>query len=451
MSLGQVLLILLLIALNAFFVGVEFAVVASRRSRLDLIGGQDSHSVSLVRRWLEDEASRDRLIAASQLGITVVSLALGAAGENAFEALLEPYFHEMDLAENLAFLNSIIAGLPLAISLAVVTGFHVVLGEQVPKVAVLRTPERFALIAAPFMQIFINIFRGFIFLLDWATRLVLNMLGVGGNPASGHTHSTTISLDELRMIVSGPEVAGVIDPPEREMLSAVIDFGGLVVRQVAIPRTEIVAVDAKAPISEAVRLAAESGVTKLPVYEDSLDQIVGILHLKNLLPLMFEDQQLKDRPARELSREALFVPESASVNHLLVHMRSRRQHMAITLDEYGGTAGLITLEDLLEEIVGDVQDSFDLEPPPIQTLSDGSATVDGMTLIDEVNEHFGLNLFDPNYDTIAGYVLGKLGRIAQVGDAVEDSDNGIRLRVESMDRLRIARVHLSRLAPAPSP
>lgn len=442
MSFGQIVLIIVLISLNAFFVAVEFSVVTSRRSRLDLLAGSNQRAANLVRKWLEDDSSRDRLIAASQLGITLVSLALGAAGENAFQAALEPYFQNIILPAGMSFLKGALAALPLIISLAVVTSFHVVFGEQVPKVAVLRAPERFAMISAPIMRVFIGIFRWFILLLDGATRLVLGAFGLS---AAGHSHSTMISLDELRQIVSGPEVAGVIDPPEREMLSAVIDFGELVVRQVSVPRTEIIAVSADTLIHDAVRLASENGVTKLPVYEDNLDQVTGILHLKDLLPALLQDGNLQNRTARELSREALFVPDSIPVNDLLVHMRARRQHMAITLDEYGGTAGLVTLEDLLEEIVGDVRDPFDINQPDIQHMPDGTALVDGLAQIEEVNQAFGLTLFDPNYDTIAGYVLGRLGRIAQLGDTVEDSDQGVRLKVESMDRLRIARIHLTRL------
>lgn len=442
MSFFQLATIFILIALNAFFVGVEFAVVASRRSRLDVLAPPSSRSARLVHAWLENESARDRLIAASQLGITVVSLALGAVGENAFEAALEPYFSGLALPEGLRFLNEFLIALPLIISLTVVTSFHVVLGEQVPKVTVLRSPEKFAIFMAPIMHVFISVFRWFIFLLDWATRLVLHVIGL---PANGHAHSTVISIEELKQIVSGPEVEGVIDRPEQEMLSAVIDFGGLIVRQVSVPRTEIVAVDVLTPLAEAARLAADRGITKLPVYEENLDQVIGILHMKDLLPYLLQNQDVAKKTVRDLAREALFVPESVSVNDVLVHMKSRRQHIAITLDEFGGTAGLVTLEDLIEEILGDVQDPFDKKRPDIEQLPDGSAVIDGMTQIEEINEHFGLNLFNPDYDTLAGYMLGKLGRIAQNGDVVEDADHGVRLQVESMDRLRIARIHLSRL------
>lgn len=441
MSFGQILFILFLISLNAFFVGVEFAIIAGRRSRLDLLVTADNHAAQIVRKWMENEKDRDRLIGASQLGITLVSLALGAAGEDVFEALLAPFFTHFVLPENLSFLSSLTSGLPLIISLTVVTAAQIVLGEQVPKVAVLRSPERFALFAAPFMNIFITVFRGFIVLLDGATRLVLKFFGL---PAHENTHTSVISAEELKQIVSGPEVDGVIEPTEREMISAVINFGSLVVRQVMVPRVEIIALEANTPITEALQIAAKHGITKLPVYEENLDHIIGVLHLKDLLPVL-QENHLDTRLAREMAREGLFVPETVSVNDLLRQMRARRQHMAITLDEFGGTAGLVTLEDLMEEIVGEFQDSFDEDLPAVQILPDGSALVDGMSMIEEINQKFSINLFDPNYDTIAGYVLGKLGRIAQVGDMVEDTEQGVRLKVDLMDRMRIARIHFSRL------
>jgi CBS domain containing-hemolysin-like protein len=323
---------------------------------------------------------------------------------------------------------------------------QVVLGEQVPKVTALQAPERFAANSAPWMQVFIGIVRGFIFVLDGAARAILAVFGISAN---GHAHSTTFSVEDLRQMVSGTEAAGMIEPPESKMLSAVIDFGGLVARQVSVPRTEVIAIQAAVPIAEAARIVMQHGVTKLPVYEESLDQICGILHLKDLLPALLTNDRLNNRPAGELARDALFVPESIPVNDLLVQMRARRQHIAITLDEFGGTAGLVTLEDLIEEIVGDVRDPFDVHQPDIQPLSDGTALLDGMALIEEINDAFGASLYDPDYDTIAGYMLGKLGRIAQIGDEVVDTENGFRLRVESMDRLRIARIHLTRITDSP--
>ena len=243
-------------------------------------------------------------------------------------------------------------------------------------------------------------------------------------------------------MVSGPEVEGLIEEPERKMLSAVLDFGEMVVRQVSVPRTEIIAVPSDATVNEAIQVAVEYSFNKLPVYDNSLDQINGVVHLHDLVQALQAGES--QRLVCEIKREALFVPETISVNDLLHQFRSHKAHMAIVLDEFGGTSGLVTLENLLEEIVGEVQDAFGDEPPDIQSLPDGTALVDGMTLIDEINEHFGMELSDPHYDTIAGYVLGKLGRIPREGDEVLDDEHHILLKVTSMDRLRIAQVSLKR-------
>jgi putative hemolysin len=436
----NILLIFILIAFNGFFVAVEFAAVASRRARLDLMVESENASAKLVHAWLEDPSARERLIAATQLGITLVSLALGAVGEKTFAVMLDPYFLEAHFPPVLAFLDAILPFVPLAVSLTLVTALHVVLGEQVPKVAVLRAPERFALTAAPVMRVFNSIFKGFIDVLDWATRSILKLLGL---PATS-THASVFTVEEIKEMVSGPEVEGVIEEPERKMLSAVIDFGELVVRQVSLPRTEIVAVEADQPLQEAVKLATEHAITKMPVYEDNLDQIIGIIHVRDILARVVSGE-MEGSTVRELAREALFVPETISVNDLLREFRTRRTHIAIVLDEFGGTAGLVTLEDLLEEIFGEVGDPFDRGAPNVQSLPDGSALLDGMMLIDEVNEHFGLSLVEPNYDTIAGYILGRLGRIPKAGDQVEVAEEGVTLQVTGMDHLRIAQVAIRHL------
>jgi CBS domain containing-hemolysin-like protein len=222
------------------------------------------------------------------------------------------------------------------------------------------------------------------------------------------------------------------------MLRAVFDFGDLLARQVMVPRTEMVCLQAGVRLTGARQLAAETLLTKFPVYGDDLDDIVGILHTKDLVKAMHMGQQ--DVPVREFVRDAVFLPESVRVNDLLTQFRQRRQHIAILLDEFGGTAGLVTLEDLMEELVGDVQDAFDRPEPQIRRVSDTSVLIDGLALIEEVNEAFGLDLQDPNYDTIAGYVLGRHGHIGKVGDRVEVINCGrrLRFRIEAMDGLRIA-------------
>jgi len=439
----SILFIFILVGLNGFFVSVEFATVASRRSRVETLAQAGDGSARLVKTWLENPAARDRLIAASQLGITIVSLALGAVGENTFEAFLAPYFQNAVLPPTLKSFASLLAGLPLALSLIIVTSIHVVLGEQVPKVATLHSPERIALWVARPMHAFSVVFKWFIDILDWATRQILSLIGL----RMVGEHLTVYTVEELKQILSESEEVGVIETPEREMLNAIFDLGELVVRQVMIPRTEMIAVEADMPLDDIINLVSQSTYTKFPVYDDSLDQILGIVHVKDLLRAM-QSPENTNCTARSLMREPVYVPETISVSALLGQFRENRQHIAIVLDEFGGTAGLVTLEDLLEEIVGEVSDPFDRNTPEIQTLPDGTALIDGLALIEEVNHHLNLNLQDPNYDTIAGYVLGKLGRIPRVGDMVEGE--GMRLKVENMDGLRIARLSIRPTSP-PSP
>ncbi len=436
------LLILVLIGLNAFFVSVEFTSVASRRSRIELLAEAGNPSAEIVKSWLENPATRDRLIAATQLGITIVSLTLGAVGENTFEALLTPYFNRINLSPTLTHLTPVLVALPLIISLIIITSLHVVLGEQVPKVATLHQPERIALLAAQPMKIFTIIFKWFIDLLDWATRMVLRLFGL--QLAAGH--SLIYTVDELKQMISESEEGGVLEPPEREMLVSVFDFGDLLVRQVMVPRTEVVAIEADTRLEDVIPTIIQQPYTKLPVYEDDLDQIIGILHAKDVLRVMNQPDR-QEKTARDLVRETIYVPETLPVNELLHQFRNNRLHIAIVLDEYGGTAGLVTLEDLLEEIVGEVSDPFSEGSPEIQTMPDGTVLIDGLTLIEAVNQQLRLNLSDPHYDTIAGYFLGKLGHIPTIGDAIEAG--GVRLSVEEMDGLRISQLKLTRLNEPP--
>jgi putative hemolysin len=434
----NILFVLLLVALNGFFVSVEFAAVTSRRARIELLAESNKRAAEIVKTWLENPAARDRLIAASQLGVTIVSLALGAVGEHTFQVLLQPLFQRLSLPPDYQVIVPLLAGLPLLLSLIIVTSFHVVMGEQVPKVATLQNPEKVALLVARPMHAFSTVFKWFISILDWATRHVLEQIGI----EMVGEHTLLYSVEEIKHILTESEEGGVIEPPEREMLDAIFDLGELLARQVMVPRTEIVAIEADTPLQEIIRLISKTTFTKFPVYEENLDQILGIVHVKDLLHAM-QSEDCKNCNARSLLREPIYVPETIPVSSLLQRFRANRQHIAIVLDEYGGTAGLVTLEDLLEEIVGEVSDPFDTGKPEIQAMPDGTILVDGLTLIEEVNDQLGLHLEDPNYDTIAGYMLGRLGRIPRPKESIDGE--GVRLQVESMDGLRIARLRLTRL------
>ena len=433
----KLLAVVLLVLANGFFVAAEFSLVSVRRTRVAELVTQGVPAATWVQKAIENP---DRVIAATQLGITLASLGLGWIGEPALAHLLKPLVELFPAAIQAEVSHSFSAG----IAFAIITFLHVVVGELAPKSIALQNPESTALVIARPTVLSEWVFKPAIWLLNGSGNILLKLVGV--NPASGH--ELVHSVEELKMLVNQSAEGGIVQAEESEMLHAIFSLGELVVRQVMIPRTEVIGVEADTPLEEIITLATKSTYTKLPVYEDNLDQVLGIVHVKDLLRAM-QSPDCDVCTARTLMREPVFVPETISVSALLGQFRENRQHIAIVLDEYGGTAGLVTLEDLLEEIVGEVSDPFDRINPEIQTLPDGSALIDGLALIEEVNQHLNLVLQDPNYDTIAGYVLGKLGRIPRIGDTVEG--DGVRLKVESMDGLRIARLSLMQANPPPQP
>jgi len=420
--------VLVLVCLNGFFVAAEFSLVSVRHTRIEELIDQGNRTAVVVGRAVADP---DRFIAATQLGITIASLGLGWIGEPALASLLMPLLRFLPEAWIGGAAHSI-AG---TIAFAFITFMHVVVGELAPKSIALQDPERVALVVGRPTEWTLHLFRPAIWLLNGAGNALLRLFGI--QPTSGHGQAHSVA--ELRMLVEASHEGGVLASDEREMLNAVFEFGQLAARQVMVPRTEMVCLPVTDSLEQVAQLAAEHALTKFPVYEDDLDHIIGIVHIKDLVRVMHAQAQ-QTTTVRGLMRPALFLPESIRVDDLLVVFRRKKQHIAILLDEYGGTAGLVTLEDLLEEIVGDVQDMFDHEDPDIQRLPDGSVLLSGLMQIEEVNEEFGLKLQDPHYDTIAGYVLGRLRRLAQVGDQVVAE--GVRLRVEALDGRRIARLSL---------
>lgn len=427
----KILAVVILVLANGFFVMAEFALVSVRRTRIEELVAQGNATARVVSKAVHDP---DRFIAATQLGITLASLGLGWIGEPALAHLLQPL---VELVPG-PWRETASHSLAIGISFSIITFLHVVVGELAPKSIALQNPERASLLVARPTLWTERLFAPFIWALNGTGNALLKMLGI--QPASGH--QLVHSAEEIRMLVAASAQSGAIQTDEQVMVEAVFDLRDTVARQVMVPRTEMVCLPADATLAQASELAAETLLTKFPVYEEDLDHIIGILHTKDLVKAMLTGPA--DVPVRDLVREAIFLPESIRVDDLLARFRRRRQHIAILLDEYAGTAGLVTLEDLMEELVGDVQDAFDRPEPQIQQLSETSALVDGLVPIEEVNESFDLNLEDPNYDTIAGYVLGRLQRIGMVGDEVEVLTGGRRLtfRVEAMDGLRIALLRL---------
>lgn len=423
--------VFLLVLANAFFVAAEFSLVSVRKTRIAELAGQNSPGAKAVEKAISNP---DRVIAATQLGITLASLGLGWIGEPALAHFIYPVIELFPVE----FQEGVSHTISAVIAFTLITFLHVVAGELAPKSIALQNPEKTSLFVAGPTLLTERIFKPAIWALNGSGNLLLRLVGV--KPASGH--ELVHSVEELRMIVTASTEGGAVEMDESEMLHAVFDFGELVVRQVMIPRTEIIAVEADESLERIIQRTSQTTYTKFPVYDDSLDQILGIVHVKDLLIAMQKPDALL-QTARNFLREAMFVPETISVRALLHQFRDNRLHIAVVLDEFGGTAGLVTLEDLLEELVGEVGDPFDAVNPDFQKQADGSVLIDGLTLIDDVNQQLGLELSDEDYDTIAGFVLGKLGRIPKEHEFVEAQ--GVRLEVKKMDGMRIAWLSLQRI------
>jgi CBS domain containing-hemolysin-like protein len=422
-----------LVLANGFFVAAEFALISIRHTRVEELIQQGHTSAKVVKKALEDP---DRFIAATQLGVTMASLGLGWLGEPALAHFIQPV---LDLLPS-AWVGLASHSISAVISFIIITCLTVVVGELTPKSIALQKTEQTALFVARPTLAAEMLFKPAIWALNGAGNGLLRLLGLS---AAG-PHQQAHSVEELKMLVEASEAVGVIEDVERDMLHAVFDFGDLTAHEVMVPRTEIIAVDADAPVEALIELCSEHPLSKFPVFEGDLDHVLGIAHVKDLLRVPYEAR--RTAAVRSLVRDAMFVPATLQLDALLQQFRARHQHLAIVLDEYGGTAGLVTLDDLMEEIVGEVSDSFDQAAPAIQHLPDGSALVDGLTQIDEVNEHFGLQLHDDYYDTIAGFVLGRLGRPAKVGDCI--AADGVDLKVEALDGRRIAQLSVYPKPPA---
>lgn len=426
----RLLVVLLLVGLNAFFVAAEFALVSVRRTRIEQLAAEGNMLARIVRRALDDP---NRFISAAQLGITMASLGLGWVGEPTLARLIGPALESV-LPEHIAFISA--HGIAIFISFTLITLLHLVLGEQVPKMMALQRSEPVILATAQVTELVSIVFRPFIWVVYWATELVLRPLGLR---YEGEKH-LVYTVEELEMLVTASAEGGQLDESEQEMIHRVFNFADLTAHQVMVPRTEIVGVPAEISLTELTTLVAREGRSRFPVYRGSIDDIVGIVYVKDIIRAIRRGGQASF-DVRSITREALIVPESLAIDELLADMKARRTHMAIVIDEFGGTAGLITLEDILEVIVGEVQDEFERPETDIDVAPDGSARVNGLVLITEFNRRLNTAIDDPNFDTIGGFVFGRIGRKPELGDEIVTE--GVRLRVEALDGLRIARLSVS--------
>jgi len=425
-----------LIVLNAFFVVSEYSLVVSlsRRTRLVEMADRGSAPARLVLRVMDDS---DRYFAAVQMGVTLTSVAIGSFAEEPLSNFFQQLFGLVDspALRGVALAAGSIFGFGLA------TFLQIVLAELVPRTVVLRLAERVALVCVPPMSVIATVFAPFTWALKTSSRLVLRLIGIRPDSGAADRH---YSIQELKMLMDESEKGGAIETDQREMLDAVFSFGDTTVREVMMPRTEMTCVPVNAKLPEVAHILSNHAFTRVPVYENDVDHIIGILHVKDLVRALIPNTRVLT--TRQLMREPFFVPDTQRADELLRQFRLTRESLAVVLDEYGGTAGVVTLGDLIEKIIGEITDVSRGEKPSIQLTSDG-AVINGLTSIGDVNDEFDLVLSDENYDTLGGFVMGRLGRIPKVGDEVVVPDTrsaSLIFRVEEMDKLRVARVRLVR-------
>ncbi len=423
--LGRLGLVLLLVLANAFFVAAEFALVASRKTRIEAMIRGGNAKAKLAKRAL---LSLDRQISGTQLGITLASLGLGWIGEPAVANTMESLFARLPPALAVILTH----GVATAVAFLGITFLHIVLGELTPKALALVYPEVIGSWVAGPLIVFTTATNPFIWVLKGSANIVLRLFGTHAPTERSSLHSP----EELRMLVEQSQKAGALDRDDARLLTGVFEFSEKNSREVMTPRTEMVALPLEETIAQAADRIAAAGRSRYPVHRASLDDIAGIVHAKDILAAL----RRPGEPAKleSLLRPAHFVPGSREVEDVLADMKLLKTHMVIVLDEYGGTAGLVTMEDLLEEIVGQIEDEYD-RPRRASTpapAASGAATFAGDAPLDDVSERCGVALASEDYTTLGGFLFGALGRLPKVGDRVELK--GGAFEITAMDGRRIA-------------
>lgn len=425
----NIFVIAFLLFVNGFFVAAEFALVKVRKTRLEQLCNDGN---SKAKKALKLVNNVNRMLAAAQLGVTIASIALGWVAEATIVQLVTPIIKIIPLGHYAAH------AVAIPVSFILVTYFHVLLGEQLPKCIALKHTENLALIIATPMDMFITIFKPFVWILQVSGDIILKIFHADTQDAS-LVHST----EELDMLVDASYNEGVLNETEAEMLHNMFKFSDLMAKQVMIPRTDMICVPDDISYEDINKLALENGYTRYPVYEkENIDKIIGFIHVKDLYSIAMTHEEYS---VPSIIRPIILVPETMTLDNLMKEFKKLHIQMAVVVDEYGGTAGLITLEDVLEEIIGEVQDEFDEEEEEvnIQEIGENTYLANAMMRMDELAEFFGLNadiLEEDDVETIGGLVVKLLGRIAEVNDTV--SYKGLIFTVKDIDGARITQLEI---------
>ncbi len=429
-------IIAVLLLLNGYFVAAEFAFVKVRKTRMEELNEEGNFDAKLALETLKD---LDEFIAAVQVGVTVASIGIGWVGEPTIAKMLVPVFDILPQGVQTVAAHTI----STVVVFLVITFLHVLIGEQVPKCLALQYPEKISLGTAKSMRAMIWICKPFVWLLTKTGSLILKIFKIDHVKAGGLVHS----MEEIDMLINDSYDGGMLNETEKDMLHNVVKFSDLTAKQVMVPRTDMACISSDMSMNEVYQFAAENQYTRYPVYEqDNIDHILGFIHVKDLYANSIEESEVS---MEKLIRPILLVPETITMDNLVLEFKKRKAQIAIVVDEFGGTSGLITLEDLLEEIFGDVQDEFDEEEEfEIKKVGEDTFLVDAMMRLDDFCEYFELKDkdiedYDEDIDTVAGLVVKLLGRIAEEGDRAEFND--LLFIVKETDGARIAMLVVKRI------
>lgn len=435
----RLLAVLGLVGVNAFFAAAEFALVATRSSRIRQLTAKGNPNAKIVAGLV---AHLERVVSGVQVGITLTTLGLGFLGEISIAHAIEPMLSWIP-GQHAALIAHAIA---LGIAYILLTTFHVVLGELVPKGLSLHRAERVALLVARPFQWYLSVFRPAIALLDGMSQVVVRALGV--NPKMSHT--MVHSAEELQILIQQARERGLLGAREEKFVQGALELGQLQVREIMVPRPDVHALPSTASLADAVQLFARTQRSRIPVYQGTLDHVLGFIHIKDVFGALVEQQRRAEqgRPVlpfelRKLLREPVFVPETKMASEVLSELRQKGVGIALVVDEFGSFLGIVTMEDALEQVVGEIHDEFDLSEPA-QILADGSMVIDASLNVRDLEMQYEIELpEDPAYATVGGFVLAQLGFIPKGGESFDF--NGWRFTVMEMDRRRIARLKVQKL------
>jgi len=428
-----ILTIVFLIFVNGVFVAAEFAIVVAPYSRIARWAEEGKSSAARVLPWLKDPAKRNRYIGTAQVGITIASLGLGMYGEETITHWLAyPLEHYLDLDVRTAQTFALIGGV------GILTYLHVVFGEMIPKSIAIQSSDSSLLQLSSFMAVMQKIFSPFVVSFNAMADGITRAAGIP--PAD--THDQLFSAEELEYIVEESASKGLLDPIERIYVENIFDLHERTAGQVMTPRNRVAGISVTTPLDDVLKIVCKEPYSRYPIFEDDLDHVVGVLHVKSLARRLLDASQ---PTLSDLVRKPFFVPEGVKVGDVFRTLRQNREHLAIVVDEFGGIAGLVTIEDIIEEVVGEIQDEYDAEMTPIREISDTVIEVRGDLLLDEINQHYALGLHDEQADTIGGLIMDSLGRLPQAQD--ELILDRIRIQVLEMDGLAVKKVRIQFPSP----